>query len=178
MSRAAIFLACLLASCAVVPKTVPRAARVVELASEPACSNLRVVGWDNATFEWIASWDPNQDPTVAGYRMYLRKDGETQKTMLDCGNVTEFSFFAPCLPRTFICLTAYNRFGLESPPTNEAVTPDRALRIEWDGSGPDFTVWRSEDLREWSAVWHTQSHAYIAPVEDGQQAGFFKVTAP
>ncbi len=66
------------------------------------------------------AWDANQDPDLAGYRLYYGTSSREYTNSLDVGNVTSFRLNDLREGVTyFIALTAYDRMGNESDFSEE-----------------------------------------------------------
>lgn len=65
------------------------------------------------------AWDPNSEPDVAGYRLYYGSPGGEFGTVINTGNVTNFTAgdLVPGSTYAFY-VTCYNTSGLESEPSN------------------------------------------------------------
>ncbi len=65
------------------------------------------------------AWDPNQEPDVAGYRLYYGTPAGTFDTVVNTGNVTNHTVvdLHPGATYSFY-VTCYNTSGLESEPSN------------------------------------------------------------
>lgn len=66
------------------------------------------------------AWDPNPDPTIAGYRLYSGTSSGVYTQHLEVGNTTTTLVSNLADGRTyFFAVTAYDRTGAESIPSNE-----------------------------------------------------------
>ena len=67
----------------------------------------------------MASWDPNTEPDVAGYKLsYGTQPGE-HSVVLDVGNVTTYQFDPPPGRRYYVVVQAYNTAGELSEKSDE-----------------------------------------------------------
>src|SRR4051812_42533347 len=65
-------------------------------------------------------WDPNPEPNLGGYRLYIRTNGGGE-SIIDIGNVTSESLwdFLPDAAGFHFKVTAYDKVGRESKPSQE-----------------------------------------------------------
>ena len=112
-----------------------------------------VAGAREVTF----AWDPNPEPDIAGYRLFIHREGtgwEVLRTLPGTGTETTVPDFPE--EAAWVHLTALNSAGLESLPSEFLLVPKRpilpeaappgapggleelALRIE---SSPDLETW-------------------------------------
>jgi len=67
-------------------------------------------------------WDPNSEPDLAGYKLYLGPNSGNYDTVIDVGNQTTYTLTDLELDETYyIAATAYNTTGLESGYSNEVI---------------------------------------------------------
>lgn len=68
------------------------------------------------------SWDPSNDPSVVGYRVYFGTASHNYSTVMDVGNVTHASVPLPLAGATYyFAVTDYDQLGNQSDFSNEAV---------------------------------------------------------
>src|SRR5262249_46749816 len=60
------------------------------------------------------AWDPNPEPDVAGYKVYVRTLGASYGSGTDVGNATTFAVQNLGVGIYFFAITAYNTSGRES----------------------------------------------------------------
>jgi hypothetical protein len=66
------------------------------------------------------AWDPNLDPTIAGYRLYEGTSSGVYTQQIEVGNITAALVSNLADGQTyFFAVTAYNTAGAESIPSNE-----------------------------------------------------------
>ena len=68
-------------------------------------------------------WSPNTEPDVAGYKIYYGSASRSYHTVLNVGNITEYTF--PAFERSgqyFFAITAYDTLGNESDFSEEVST--------------------------------------------------------
>jgi hypothetical protein len=75
-----------------------------------------------------ATWDPNTEPNVAGYRLSYGTQSGVYTVVIDVGKVTTYQFFPPPGQRYYVVVQAYNTAGELSPMSSEVV-------IDIPGSG-------------------------------------------
>ena len=77
-----------------------------------------------------ASWDPNSEPDVAGYRLSYGTEPGVHTVTIDVGNVVTYQFFPPPGRRYYVVVQAYNAEGELSEKSAEAAIdialPNRA----------------------------------------------------
>jgi len=69
------------------------------------------------------AWSPNSEPDLAGYKIYYGNSSRSYHTVLNVGNVTEYTF--PAFERSgqyFFAVTAYDTLGNESDFSAEVST--------------------------------------------------------
>ena len=94
-----------------------------------------VAGTASAVGAATASWDPNTEPDVAGYKLSYGTEPGVHTVVLDVGNVTIYHFHPPPGRRYYVVVQAYNTAGelsekseevtVDIPATNQ---PQRALQ--------------------------------------------------
>lgn len=98
------------------------------------------------------AWDPNAEPDVAGYRLYYGAGGDEFSTVLNTGNVTNYTVadLEPGVTYAFY-VTCYNTSGLESEPSNVV---EYAVPESGDGAPAvsSMLVTPSGLVMEWEAV--------------------------
>jgi hypothetical protein len=72
----------------------------------------------------ILTWDPNNEPDIAGYKIYYGKASGTYESVIDVGNQTTYTIpgFLEGVDYYFT-VTAYNTYGLESSFSDEVSYP-------------------------------------------------------
>ena len=98
--------------------------RSLRLLQTTVCAWLTfVICWVSevqATQSVTLAWDPNPDPTIAGYRLYSGTSSRIYTQQLEVGNMTTTLVSNLADGRTyFFAVTAYNTAGAESIPSNE-----------------------------------------------------------
>jgi hypothetical protein len=70
----------------------------------------------------IASWDPNTEPDVVGYKLYYGTSSGVYGQGIDCGKVVmkELELNPSYGTRFYFALTCYDISGNEGPPSAEA----------------------------------------------------------
>ncbi len=136
------------------------------------------------------AWDPNSEPDVAGYRLYYGSAGGEFGTVINTGNVTNFTAadLAPGSTYAFY-VTCYNTSGLESEPSNvvEYVVPPigdggpevsslrvtaGGLEMNWEATpGAVYRILFKSDLSE--TGWQL-----LDEFEVGGESGYFVDTTP
>jgi hypothetical protein len=76
------------------------------------------------TSDIILAWDPNQDPDLAGYKLYIGKSSLDYTQVINVGLTTQYTIniLMDGTP-IFFALTAYNQKGFESGFSNEVQYP-------------------------------------------------------
>ena len=80
-----------------------------------------VVGSASAIHAATASWDPNPEANIAGYRLSYGTQTGVHPTTIDVGNVTTWSLNLTPGQRYYIVVQAYNSSGQLSPESGEVV---------------------------------------------------------
>ncbi len=68
-----------------------------------------------------ASWDPNSEPDVAGYKLSYGTESGVHTTTIDVGNVTSYQFNPAPGKRYYVVVQAYNTAGGLSDKSAEAI---------------------------------------------------------
>src|SRR5258706_7688021 len=68
-----------------------------------------------------ATWDPNSEPDIAGYKLSYGTQSGVYTTTLDVGNVTTWPLALTDGVRYFFAVQAYNTAGLISPFSAEVI---------------------------------------------------------
>src|SRR5437870_8240771 len=68
-----------------------------------------------------ASWDPNPEPDIAGYKLSYGTAPGTYTTTIDVGNVTTWPLTLSDGQRYYFIVQAYNASGVTSPPSAEVI---------------------------------------------------------
>ncbi len=76
-----------------------------------------------------ASWSPNPEPDIAGYRLSYGLASGVYTTTVDVGNVTSFSVNLPAGGPYYVVVAAYNTAGLVGPMSQEIVFPPQPMRV-------------------------------------------------
>ena len=66
-----------------------------------------------------ATWDPNPEPGVAGYKLSYGTTPGVHTVTIDVGKVTTYKFFPPPGKRYYVVVQAYNAAGALSPKSAE-----------------------------------------------------------
>lgn len=85
------------------------------------------------------AWDPNTEPDLAGYKLYIGTSSRTYSQVIDVGHVTAFTVSNLTEGETyFSSITAYNIFTNESDFSNEvsSTVPVTTTPPESDNSPP------------------------------------------
>ena len=80
-----------------------------------------------------ASWDPNTEPDLAGYRLSYGTQSGVHTVILDVGKVTSYPFNPPAGQRYYIVVQAYNTAGELSEKSAELI-------VDIPLSGPPIIV--------------------------------------
>ena len=80
-----------------------------------------VAGTASAVGAATASWDPNPEPDVAGYKLSYGTQPGVHSVVLDVGNVTTYHFNPPPGGRYYVVVQAYNTAGELSEKSAEVV---------------------------------------------------------
>lgn len=60
-------------------------------------------------------WDPNQEPDLAGYKLYYTEEGSLEEQSVDVGNVTEYKLAGLTTGKFYLVeASAYDTSGNES----------------------------------------------------------------
>ena len=78
-----------------------------------------VAGTASAVGAATASWDPNTEPDVAGYKLSYGTEPGVHTVVLDVGNVTTYQFNPPPGRRYYVVVQAYNTAGELSDKSDE-----------------------------------------------------------
>src|SRR5690242_15650817 len=68
-----------------------------------------------------ASWDPNSEPDVVGYKLSYGTQPGVHTVTIDVGNVTTYKFYPPAGKLYYVVVQAYNAAGDVSAKSAEAV---------------------------------------------------------
>jgi hypothetical protein len=116
------------------------------------------------------AWDPSEDPTVAGYYIYAREENSTTPLRIDVGAATQATVNSLKEGLRYgFTVTAYDTYGVESAPSNEAVfvvpvplrLPNTVSSTGLKGiqfpvaPGHWYELQASTDLRTWTTIWQT-----------------------
>src|SRR5687768_9361945 len=66
-----------------------------------------------------ASWDPNTEPDVAGYKLSYGTQPGVHTVTIDVGNVTAYTFNPPAGMRYYVVVQAYSTTGALSAKSAE-----------------------------------------------------------
>ena len=69
------------------------------------------------------AWDPNSEPDLAGYKLYIGKSSGNYTQTIDLGLVDQYTIGMNDTPPFFFALTAYNQKGFESGFSGEVQYP-------------------------------------------------------
>jgi len=75
------------------------------------------------TIEITLAWDPNSEPDLAGYKLYIGKSPGNYIQTRDLGLTTQYTIGMNDTPPFFFALTAYNQKGFESGFSGEVQYP-------------------------------------------------------
>jgi len=85
------------------------------------------------------AWDADPDPDLAGYRVYSGTASGVYTQEEDVGNATTATVANLIAGATyFFAVTAYDIFGLESPPSNEVSAETPILNLSGISNGMSF----------------------------------------
>jgi hypothetical protein len=87
----------------------------------PAFALAFVAATASAVDAATASWDPNPEPNIAGYKISYGTQSGVHGTIIDVGNVTTFQLNLPAGQRYYVVVQAYTTTGELSPKSAEAV---------------------------------------------------------
>lgn len=76
------------------------------------------------------SWDPNDEPDLAGYNVYRRTADNVYRKPLDMVGIMpnpEYSLTLPYGKKYYFVVSAFNMYGIESPYSNEVSWPIQVL---------------------------------------------------
>ena len=93
----------------------------------PAFAFAFVAATASAVDAATASWDPNPEPNIAGYKVSYGTQSGVHGTIIDVGNVTTFQFNPPPGQRYYVVVQAYTTTGELSAKSAEAVVDIPAL---------------------------------------------------
>jgi hypothetical protein len=106
-----------------------------------------VAGTASAVAAATASWDPNTEPDVAGYKLSYGTEPGVHTVVLDVGNVTTYQFSPPPGRRYYVVVQAYNTAGelseksaeetVDIPATNEPQPAVQNQGMTVRASAPD-----------------------------------------
>lgn len=82
---------------------------------------LAVVASASVVDAATASWDPNSEPDLAGYKLSYGTQSGVHTTTIDVGKVTTYPFNPPPGKRYYVVVQAYNTAGALSNKSAEAV---------------------------------------------------------
>src|SRR5439155_20268358 len=71
--------------------------------------------------DFTLTWDPNSEPTVAGYKVYYGTASQSYLTKIDIGNKTSYTVTVLGAETYYFAVTAYDILGNESGFSNEAI---------------------------------------------------------
>ena len=142
------------------------------------------------------NWDPNTDPSIAGYNLYYGGASRSYTNMINVGDSTSAVVDGLVEGQTYyFAVTAYTFDGYESDFSDEFVylvpglltmtqgaTPDDPVQIRFPVvDGYTYDVQESTDLTTWTTVWETTGvenvwMEYDAPV-DTSTPHFYRVVS-
>jgi hypothetical protein len=127
--------------------------------------------------EATLSWDPNAEPTLAGYKIYYGTTSGTYGAPLNAGNATTFTVTGLGPGTYYFALTAYDTSGIESGFSNEVSKTFEAATPS-DTSPPQIAGVTVASLTETSAVitWTTNESA-TSQIEYGITSAYGSSTA-
>src|SRR5438093_7349036 len=71
--------------------------------------------------DFTLTWDPNSEPTVAGYKLYYGTVSRSYLTNIDVGNKTSYAVTGLAAGTYYFSVTAYDIRGNESGFSNEVI---------------------------------------------------------
>lgn len=89
---------------------------------------------------WII-WDPNNEPDIAGYKVYFGKKSRVYENSINVGNVTSYNLRNLNLDTIyFFAVTAYDTNGLESDYSEEIGVMIKDIRAGWNLISIPFSI--------------------------------------
>lgn len=86
-------------------------------------------------------WDPNNEPDIAGYKVYYGTRSRTYENSINVGNVTSYTLNNLKLDTIyFLAVTAYDTNGLESDYSEEIGVMIKDLRSGWNLVSIPFSI--------------------------------------
>jgi hypothetical protein len=116
------------------------------------------------------NWNPNTDPSVAGYNVYYGSASGSYTNVINVGNTTSTVIDGLVEGQTYyFAVTAYTFDGIESDFSNEYVyivpgrltltkgaTPSSPMQIRFPvAPGHWYELQQSTDLVSWLTIWQT-----------------------
>jgi len=140
------------------------------------------------------AWNPNTDPSVAGYNVYYGGASRTYTNVINAGNSTNVMVDGLVEGKTYyFAVTAYTYGGVESDFSDEIVyivpefvtltpgaTSSSPMQIRFPvAAGHSYELQESTDLVHWTTVWQTTGTdnvwvQYDAPINTSG-AQFYRV---
>lgn len=120
-----------------------------------------------------ASWDPNPEPNIAGYRVSYGTQPGVHDTTVDVGKVTTFQFNPPPGQRYYLVVQAYNSDNLVSAKSEEA-TIDIPAVVALVNRAPTLVQPADQTSRQNAAI----SLALVASDPDGSAVAFSSTGLP
>ena len=116
-----------------------------------------------------ASWDPNTEPDLAGYKLSYGMQPGVHTVVLDVGNVTTYQFNPPARARYYVVVQAYDTAGVLSAKSAEAT-----IDIPVPNLGPTF----AQPANQTTTVNGTVSLALTASDPEGRALTFTATGLP
>lgn len=89
---------------------------------------------------WII-WDPNNEPDIAGYKVYFGSRSRFYENSINVGNVTSYNLRNLNLDTIyFLAVTAYDTNGLESDYSEEIGVMIKDIRAGWNLISIPFSI--------------------------------------
>lgn len=172
---------------------------------------LRPILWAGQVLLWVwlamalqaettakVAWDANEEPDLAGYKVYWGTESGNYTLAQDVGLTTRTVITGLTEGTTYyLTVTAYNAYGIESTPAQEIVfTPATKARLSWESAqapttqtgeaparlrlqgqaGQRFEIQATSDFVAWEslgAVTLTGSDGWFSDPEAGSVAARF-----
>ena len=156
--------------------------------------SLFVCTFANAASSLSLDWNPNTDPSVAGYNVYYGSTSGAYTNVINVGNTTNTVVGGLVEGQTYyFAVTAYTFDGIESDFSNEFIyivpgrltltrgaTPESPMQVRFPvASGHWYELQESLDLVSWITIWQTAGNSNVwvefdAPVTSSGPA-FYRV---
>jgi len=140
-------------------------------------------------------WNPNTDPSVAGYNVYYGAASRVYTNVISAGNSDNLLIDGLVEGKTYyFAVTAYDEFGDESDYSDETVCIVPGFLTLTPGTNPgdpmqirfpvapshSYELQVSEDLRNWNTIWQVTgvSNEWVqfdVPINITVSSQFFRV---